>query len=155
NKPPVNGRALDMDDILFAWDRFARKSSGRGGIANAANPNAPVLSITATDARTAVMKLSEPIVYVLGLFSSNATGNVVMVPKETDSTFNINTDMIGTGPFVMTKYNPSVSFSFARHPDYWDKDYALVDQVELPIISEYSAALSQLKAGHLYMMGSY
>ena len=29
NKPPVNGRALDMDDVLFSWDRFARKSQGR------------------------------------------------------------------------------------------------------------------------------
>ena len=33
NKPPVNGRPLDVDDVLFAWDRFSRLSSGRIGVA--------------------------------------------------------------------------------------------------------------------------
>src|SRR6266550_6800844 len=26
NKPPVNGRGFDMDDVMFSWDRFAKKS---------------------------------------------------------------------------------------------------------------------------------
>src|SRR6266536_3009421 len=34
NKPPVNGRALDMDDVLFAWNRFATKSVGRMNVVN-------------------------------------------------------------------------------------------------------------------------
>src|SRR5207244_7599159 len=57
NKPPVNGRALDMDDVLFSWDRFARKSQGRLNVVNAVNPDAPVLSFAATDSKTVVVKL--------------------------------------------------------------------------------------------------
>ena len=33
---------------------------------------------------------------------------------------------------------------FKRHPEFWDKDWALVDTVEMPIISEYATALAQL-----------
>jgi peptide/nickel transport system substrate-binding protein len=153
NKPPVNGRTMDIQDVLFSWKRFEEKSTTRTSIANSAAPEAPVLSITSTDARTLVMKLKEPIPYALNLFTSNSTGGVVIMPKETDTSFDPRTDIIGTGPFYLSDYQPSVSFTFKRHPDYWDKDYAFVDQIDRPILSEYSAVLAQFKAGNLYTFG--
>jgi peptide/nickel transport system substrate-binding protein len=151
NRPPVNGRIVDIDDVLFSWNRFATKSSNRVNLANAANPAAPVLSFTAADSRTIVVKLKEPLVYTLALFASyGGGGHVDIVPKETDSTLDIRNDMIGTGPFMMTNYTPSVGFTIKRNPDFYDKDWAFVDQVDLPIISEYAAALAQLKAGNIF-----
>jgi ABC-type transport system substrate-binding protein len=32
NKPPVNGRVMDMDDVLFSWQRFSTKYSVRNGV---------------------------------------------------------------------------------------------------------------------------
>jgi ABC-type transport system substrate-binding protein len=113
-----------------------------------------VLSLTATDSWTLVLKLKEPLVYALGLFNSNSAGGVIMLPKETDSTFDIRADMVGTRPFTMTNYTPSVGYTFKRNPEYWDKDVALVDQVDVPIIPEYAAVLSQFKAGTLYSFGA-
>ncbi len=155
NKPPVNGRALDIDDVVFSWKRFEAKSTSRAGVANSASPDAPVLSITATDSRTLVMKLKEPIIHALGLFIANQTGGMSILPKETDSTFDIRGDIISTGPFYLSNYQPSVGFTLKRNPEYWDKDSALVDQVEKPIISEYASVLSQFKAGNIYSFGSY
>jgi peptide/nickel transport system substrate-binding protein len=155
NKAPVNGRTFDVDDVLAGWNRFATKFSSRSGIANSADPSAPVLSVTASDKSTIVMKLKEPIFYALQLFASNFTGNVPIMPKESDAQFDPRNDMIGTGPFYLDKYTPSVGFTLKRHPDYWDKDYALVDTVETPIVSEYATALSQFKAGNIYSFGSY
>ena len=155
NKPPVNARAFDMDDVLFSWERFTTRSSSRSGIANSANPQAPVLSLTATDPRTLVIKLKEPLVYALALFSSNSSGQVNIVPKETDTSLDIRNDMIGTGPFVLTSYTPSAGFVLKRDPNHWDKDAALVEQIDLPIVPEYTSALAQLKAGNIYSMGSY
>jgi len=155
NKPPVNGRALDIEDVVFSWKRFEAKSTTRAGVANSASPEAPVLSITATDARTVVMKLKEPIIHALGLFIANQTGGMSILPKETDSSFDIRGDIISTGPFYLSNYQPSVGFTLKRNPEYWDKDSALVDQVDKPIITEYSAVLSQFKAGNIYSFGSY
>ena len=61
NKPPVNGRLLDTQDVVFSWDRHAAKGSDRSFLSDAANPNAPVLSVTAPDSRTIVFKLKEPL----------------------------------------------------------------------------------------------
>src|SRR4051812_926413 len=108
NKAPVNGRTFVTDDVLAGWNRFATKFSSRAGIANSADPSAPVLSLTASDKSTVVMKLKEPIFYALQLFSSNFTGNVPIMPKESDSGFDPRNEMIGTGPYYLDKYTPSV-----------------------------------------------
>ena len=155
NKPPVNGRTFDVDDVLFTWDRFTRVSSNRASIYNALNPQAPVISLTATDSRTIVLKLNEPIVHALVLFASERSQGIPFIPKETDTTFDIRKDLIATGPFMLAEYTPSVGMTLKRHTDYWDKDYALVDQIDLPIVPEYASALSHFKAGNFYSMGSY
>ena len=155
NKPPVNGRAMDMDDVLFNWQRFSSKYSGRNGVVNAVNPDAPVVSFSATDSRTIVMKLKEPLVYALGLFvGTNGTG-LWIVPKEADSSLDLRGDMLGTGPWYLANYTPSVGFTLKRNPEFWDKDWNLVDQIDLPIISDYAAALAQFKTGSIYYMGSH
>ncbi|MGE3993627.1 ABC transporter substrate-binding protein, partial [Pseudorhodoplanes sp.] len=98
NKPPINGRALDAEDVLFSWERVSRTSSQRVGFVNSANPDAPLLGFSAPDARTIVVKVKYPVSYLPGILARTTTGYLHMVPKETDSTFNIRNDMIGTGP---------------------------------------------------------
>jgi ABC-type transport system substrate-binding protein len=156
NKPPVNNRALDMDDVLFSWQRFVAKNGARSSVANSINPDAPVISIAATDSKTAVIKFKEPIVYGVALFAGLGGGIPgVVYPKETDTNFDPRFDMIGTGPFVLTSYKPSVGFTFKRNADYYEKDDALAEQVDMPIVPEYAAALSHFKAGNIYSMGNY
>ena len=154
NKSPVNGRLMDVDDVVFSWDRLAAKGTDRRFLANVANPNAPVLSFTAVDPRTIVIKLKDPVVYLLPALTPRQTGRPSIIPKETDGSFDIRSDMIGTGPFVMEKWTPSVGFSYTRNQDYYDKDIPLLDRVEMPTVLEYAAALSQLKAGNMYTYAS-
>ena len=150
NKAPVNGRPMDVEDIVFSWNRYSTKATDRSDLANNANPNAPVLSVTALDAKTIVIKLKEPVVYLLAALGATTSGKPIIVPKETDDTFEIRRDMIGTGPFMLDKYTTSVGFSYRRNPDYYDKTFPLIDALETPILSEYAAGLAQLKAGNLY-----
>jgi peptide/nickel transport system substrate-binding protein len=152
NKPPVSGRGMDMDDVLFSWNRFASKYSGRVNLVNAVNPDAPILSVTASDPKTIIVKLKEPVVYALALFIGGNGSGVYIIPKETDSTLDLRGDEIGTGAWYLSNYNPSVSFTLKRNPDFYDKDWALVDQIDLPIVTEYATALAQFKAGNIYNM---
>ena len=155
NTAPINGRTLDVDDVVASWQRFAAKGASRSAIVAAVTPDAPVESITAVDRSTVVMKLSEPLVYALNLFTPTTTGGFLIVPKEIDGAFDPRKDMIGTGPYVLTKYEPSRGFTFQRNADYWEKDYAYADGVDMPIIPEYASTLAQFKAGNLYSFSSY
>jgi ABC-type transport system substrate-binding protein len=150
NKAPVNGRVMDVDDILFSWNRYAARGTDRAFLSNSANPNAPVLNVTSPDSRTIVFALREPVTFLLSALTPAQTGKPNIIPKETDKNFDIRQDMIGTGPFVLDKFTPSVGFTYKRNPDYWDKDLPLVDQVDVPIVQEYAQAMAQVRAGAIY-----
>ena len=50
NKAPVNGRDFDSSDVVANWKRYEAKGGNRAANANSANPNAPIISVTAPDA---------------------------------------------------------------------------------------------------------
>ena len=152
DRAPISGRAVDVADVTSAFDRFAAKGAIRGLFINSVNPQAPLVSMKSTDARTVVVKLSEPVTYALEMLASfgSLTGDIIMVPKETDGTFDIRRDMIGTGPYTLDKYTPSQSFTYKRNEAYFDKDFTNYDGVTMPIISEYAAQLAQFKAGNIH-----
>jgi ABC-type transport system substrate-binding protein len=152
NKAPVSGRTADASDVTFSWTRYASSAPLRGLVANAANPNAPVLSLTATDARTISIKLKEPLTFALNLFGSfgSFTGNVVIIPKEADGGFDLRREMIGTGPYYLDNYTPSVGFTLKRNAEYWDQNHNLVDQINYPIVIDTSQVEAQLKVGNIH-----
>ena len=149
NKAPLNGRTMDAQDVLFSWERFTKLAPARSTMANSANPDAPVLSVTSTDANTVQIKLKEPLVYLLAFLANNIPGYMQIMPRETDGGYDIRRDNIGTGPFYLSSYTPAVGYTLKRHADYYEKDYPLVDTVEMPFITEYAQAIAQLKAGNI------
>jgi peptide/nickel transport system substrate-binding protein len=153
NRPPVNARAFDAQDVLFSIDRYTKLGPLGTLVFNAASPDAPVLSATAPDPSTIVLKLKDPIVYIPNWFAAfgSFTGQIIMYPKEAaNNGINLGNDMIGTGPFQLKSHTPSVNFVLERNPDFWDKDAAMFDTIEMPVVQEYAARLAQLKAGNIH-----
>ncbi len=77
-----------------------------------------------------------------------------MYPKEADGGYDLRNDIIGTGPLQLKDHEPSVKFTLARNPDYWDKTAAMVDEIDLPIVPDYTTRLAQLQAGNIYYANS-
>jgi peptide/nickel transport system substrate-binding protein len=150
NLPPVNGRVLDVDDVAFSWKRFSETSPSRGGIANIANPDAPVISVLPADNRTVVIKLKEPLAYVLSYFTGLAQINLIPKEAANPQAVDLRNIMLGAGPFYMSKHEPSVGFTFKRHEDYWDKNNVFIDQIDYPIIPEYAAGMAQFRTGAIH-----
>ena len=148
----MNGRTLDASDVVFSLERYAKVGPLGTLVFNSAKPGAPVTSVTAPDSGTVVLKLSEPIVYMPNWFAAfgSFTGQIIMYPKEAGGTLDLRNEIIGTGPFQLKAHTPSVGFTLARNPDYWDKDAAMMDTIEMPVVQEYASRLAQLKAGNVY-----
>jgi ABC-type transport system substrate-binding protein len=104
---PVNGRKLDAQDVVYSWNRFAATGSGRTDLANIATPSAPVLSFTATDNRTVVAKLKEPVSSILAGFSSQLQGLYFVVPKEAENSIDLRRSPVGAGAYYLSEYVPS------------------------------------------------
>ena len=150
NIPPVNGRVLDAQDIVYSWERFKKNGNNRSDFANDINPNAPVLSMSATDARTIVMKMKSANSTIMSGFSTQASGQFFIFPKEAEDQIDLRRTPIGAGVYYMSNYTPSASFVYSRNPNYFDKQTAFADTIEVPIISENATGTAQLKAGNLF-----
>ncbi len=79
---PTNGRAVTVQDILFTWDRFRTSASRRSELVNDVNPYAPIVSLSAPDDKTIVIKLKEPNSTIFTGLGSNAVGTMYVLPKE-------------------------------------------------------------------------
>ena len=153
NLPPVNGRNVDAQDLAYSYNRMASVATQRAFYVGSLG--GPIDSVTATDDRTVVFKLNQVYAPLLSIFSTVANGNYYLVPRESENqnALDLRRTQLGSGPWMLKEYNPSVGFKYARHDGWYDAGRVYLDEVQLPIISEYAAGLAQFKAGSLYRAG--
>ncbi len=149
-RAPTNGRNVDASDVVFAWNRFAEVGSLRADLANKVNQSAPIISMTAPDSKTVVVKLAKPQASILAAVSGRSNSSFWIVPKESESAFDLKKDQRGSGAYVLSEYVPSARFIYEKSPGYWNKDKLMVQRIEFPIISEYAQSMAQLRAGGVY-----
>jgi peptide/nickel transport system substrate-binding protein len=147
NIAPVNGRNLDAEDVAFSFVRMSERGIIRTAVANKVNPNAPVISVTATDPRTVVIKLKEPLVFAMDLFTRRQA--LGLVPKEAAAGYNPQRTPIGSGAYQLDVFEPSVRMTFKRHEKHWDQPRPYFDSIEYPFVPQYATGLSQFRAGNI------
>ena len=54
---------------------------------------------------------------------------------------------VGTGPFVFKDYKPGESFDATKNPNYWNKPYPYLDEVEYRVIPDGKTRAAALEAG--------
>ena len=148
-RPPTNGRAIDAGDLESSWKLFEKLGARRADIANAVNPSASVISVTAADPTTVVAKLAFPDPGILTWFAA-ITGSAATLPREADGGFDRRTEMRGAGPWYLAEYQPSSRFLYKRHPGYFDKEHPYIDELATYIVSEYASGLAQFRSGQIY-----
>ena len=56
---------------------------------------------------------------------------------------------IGTGPFILERYEPNVKSVFKRNPDYYLEGQPYVDGVEWLVVPEESTGLADSSPAHV------
>jgi ABC-type transport system substrate-binding protein len=152
--PPVNGRSVDAQDIVYSWQRIEANGNQATDFSYNKSPSAPIVSMQATDNRTVVIRVNQPNAGLLALLGRDTPGSFYIVPKEDadKNVLDVNRTPIGSGFFYMSDYQPSVGLTLKRNPAFrnYKGDLPYVDTVEMPLITETSVGLSQLLAGNLH-----
>lgn len=151
-RPPTNGRAVDANDAAYSWKFFEATGFRRGDLANAVNSQAAVVSMTAVDATTLVVKLAAPDSSVMNFFAT--TEYFCIMPKEADGGFDTRADQRGSGPFYLAESIPGVNYTYKRNPGYWEQDKPYFDEMKWTVIPEYAQALAQFKTGAVHQWAS-
>jgi peptide/nickel transport system substrate-binding protein len=151
---PVNGRPVDARDVVASWERHKGSSNQRADFANEVNSSAPIVSMSASDDRTVVIKLAEPNAVVTARLSRATPGSMYIVPKEAADTnvLNLARTSIGSGPYYISDFTPSVGLTLKRNPGFKQdkRDLPYLDQLEYPTVQEYATFLAQFRAGSIY-----
>jgi peptide/nickel transport system substrate-binding protein len=151
NIAPVNGRILDSSDLMYSWKRYEARGTNRSDMFQSAEPSAPITSYSAPDARTFVIKLAYPMYdgFISIITPQGGGHGIYVVPKEADN-FDLRTKAIGTGSWILDRYDVSQKVVWKRHPEYYDKEHPFIDQIDETIIPEYAAGLAQFTSGNLH-----
>src|SRR5215813_6106044 len=145
NKPPLNGRELVAEDVKFTYDRFLTEK----GNANRFLLE-PVDRVEVVDRYTVKFLLKEPYVWLVDALAFPWTMWIV-APEVVEKFSDLKKPetVIGTGPFMLERYDPNVKAVFKRHPEYYRQDQPHVDGVEWLIVPDESTALAMYRTGQI------
>jgi len=152
---PKLDRAIDADDVVFSWKKFAAKGQTRVDLANSASSYAPIISAEAVDKSTVKFTLAFPMAATLGQLAYDR--NLLVMPRESEGPsvpngFDPLKETRSGGPWILESYQRSVGFSYRRNPNFWDADKVWLDGFDQPIIAETAVRLAQFRAKKIWWM---
>jgi len=143
NKPPVNGRELTADDVVFSINYFLTVKG---------NANAYMLKsvdkVEAPDKYTVKITLKEPFVWFLDMLSNPHA--VAIVAKEVvDKRGDLKKweSVIGTGPWMLDSYRPNVGISYVRSPSYFIQGQPYIDRIETSVDEDNASRMAAFLSG--------
>lgn len=136
-----NGNDVTAEDAVFSIERHLKVG---GPLAIAAK----VDSVKAQDNKTLVITLKEPYTPFISELSNFSNG---IIPNNfggvSEEEFFKNP--IGTGPFVVEKWDPAGDLTFTKNTHYWQEGKPYIDKLVYKLIEDDSQAINQLKAGEV------
>ena len=142
-KPPVNGRELSADDVVYSIERFRTVK----GNANASLLNA-VDKVEALDRYTVRFTLKEPYAWFLDILASPMV--VAIVAAECVEKFG---DLrsaeatVGTGPWMFDSYRPNQGLTLVRNPHYFVPGLPYIDRIDVFVDEDNASRMSAFLAG--------
>src|SRR5215470_17273000 len=143
-KPPVNGRELTAEDVKYSYDRFLTIKG---------NPNRPVLEsvdkIDVLDKYTVKFTLNEPNAWFLDMLASTSTWIIAKECVEKFGDLKKVEAVVGTGPWMLERWEPNVKITYVRHPNYFMPGLPYADGVDMLIDKDPSSRLAAFLAGKI------
>jgi peptide/nickel transport system substrate-binding protein len=142
-KPPVNGRELTADDVVYSVNRFLTVKG---------NPSAYMLRsvdrVEAVDKQTVKFTLKEPFAWFLDALANPMS--LPIVARECVEKFG---DLkkaeavVGTGPWMLDSYRPSQGMTLVRHPGYFVAGQPYIDRIECVVDEDNASRMASFLSG--------
>lgn len=136
-----SGKPLTVADVVYS----IRHHLGKDSKSPLKGTLAAVTAVAADGPNHVVIELSGPNADLPYLFSDYY---MRIVPDGTTNFIDGN----GTGPYILTSFNPGVRASGKRNPNYFKSDRAHFDEISLLVVADESARIAALQAGQIDAM---
>ena len=157
-----NGRVVEAEDVKWSIERACKKEMASttctaylGDIVGINEYNAgtatDIPGIEVLDPKTIRFTLTQPAPYFLGKLTYLVSA---ALPKESvpgDREINKAEEMIGTGPYTVTKYEDKILAELAPFSDYWGGKPTLT-KIERPVIIDANLRLTKYQNGEIDLL---
>jgi peptide/nickel transport system substrate-binding protein len=141
-KPPVNGRELTAEDVVYTYERFMTIKGNQ-----ARSLLDPVDRVEAPDRHTVRFRLKEPFAWFLDVMASTSMLIVAREAVDAHGDLKRAESCVGTGPWMLEGYEPNVRLTLARHPEYFVSGLPYADGVEVSIDQDHATRFANFAAG--------
>jgi peptide/nickel transport system substrate-binding protein len=142
NMPPVNGRALTIDDILYSLERMRTP-----GFVTAASLQA-LAKAEAVDKSTLKLTLSKPAADFL--VDLGSYGNAIVARENVEQRGDLKqAPVIGTGAFILQQADPNGTSTLVRNPDYFLSGRPYLDGYQYTVVPDRDTQIAAFRSGNL------
>jgi peptide/nickel transport system substrate-binding protein len=137
-----DGTPMTTADVLFSLHRAFTDPNSQ-----IAFVGAKIASMTAPDARTVVIKLKKPWLYLLADLSGF---NAAILPKhliQQEGYAAFLKHPVGTGPFMWSSSQPGVSITVKRNPYYWEPGRPYLNSIVFHVVTADTARATAVLGG--------
>jgi dipeptide transport system substrate-binding protein len=156
-------RDFNVDDVIFTLGRLTDKAHPFNKAYPAGFPYASdtgldknVVAITKTDPLTVILQLKNPdsdtLPKLAMAFASILSAEHADKLLAAGQASMINQQPVGTGPFVLKRYQKDSQIRYTKFAQYWNAKDVLVDNLIFAITTDASVRVQKLKAGECHIM---
>ncbi len=156
-------RDFNADDVIFTFGRMYDKAHPFNKAYPAQFPYASdtgidtnIASITKAGANNVVFQLKKPdadmLIKIALPFASILSAEHADKLVAAGQAAMINQQPVGTGPFVLKRYQKDSQIRYAKFAEYWNAKDVLVDNLIFAITTDASVRVQKLKAGECHIM---
>ena len=150
-REPTNGRAVNADDVVQSWNRWAAQDTFRSLLSNKASRDASIKSVEAIDASTLRVSWAFPDTTALPILA--ASRFFVQPAEGLAGKIDLKKSPRGSGPFIFDNYTSQVMLKVKRNPDWFlgggERPY--LDGIDMPVIPEVAQQEVQFRAKNLHL----
>lgn len=139
-----SGRAMTGDDVKFSFEKIADPTSA----AQFASVAQQITNIDVTSPTQLTLRFTNPVPNIFDFFE----GAPILDP-ETFAGLADGSQVIGTGPFTWSEWQPGSQLVLTRYDGYRDQDAALLDQIDLPVITDATAQVAAMRSNRAQIAG--
>jgi peptide/nickel transport system substrate-binding protein len=160
-----NGRPVTTADVIGSLERIAGAEMNPAGVAaaktdeekkKASNKIASywsrqlgvIKSLSAPDERTVRIELEKPHTAFLAALA-HITAAIIPIKELKDGSFDPDSQLLGSGPFMVAEHKAKESWTLVRNPYFWRKGYPKVDRLNVLIIPDEAARVAALRDGRI------
>lgn len=136
------GRKMTADDVKYSFEQ-ARLPAFGSNVAFVANALNEITVQSPTHLKLAFASVQPSLFDFLNW--------QVIVDRETDAGLKDGSQVIGTGPFMLSEWKPGASFTFKRYENYWAVNNVKLDGIEYIVTTDATAELAALRSGRAHI----